>query len=404
MRNPTGGTALEFPGSGIAVAGTFATTGLHTAIGGTLYSTSQTSAAGKIYYAAADGLSIRGIAGSSYDLMFYSADAGAIFANPTGTRNVNLGHASGTVALLGSVTQAAGTGSYSVDDNTATAWRVQQGANEYLKVVTTNAAENVAIGNASTNPTYSFLGTGAVTVGNLTASLPVFTNGSKALTSNAITGSGNVVMSTTPTITSATLSGTTAAAAMTFSGNVTPNTLSTSTAVFTDGSKNLVSNLITGSGNVVMSTSPVLVTPTLGAATATSLVASGNVTADSLISSKFYEEGSFTATLTGCTTSPTATAQYVRVGKMVTVRLPTLTGTSNTGAMTITGFPSAIQPASAVSLPVAYVTDNGATVRYTAHAFFLGGSGTLNFSGSGLFTTSGTKGLGLAQSITYILQ
>ena len=47
--------------------------------------------------------------------------------------------------------------------------------------------------------------------------------------------------------------------------------LTASQAVFTDASKNLVSNAITGSGNVVMSTSPTLVTPTLGVATATSI-------------------------------------------------------------------------------------------------------------------------------------
>ena len=40
--------------------------------------------------------------------------------------------------------------------------------------------------------------------------------------------------------------------------------LTASQAVFTDGSKGLVSNAITGTGNVVMSTSPTLVTPALG--------------------------------------------------------------------------------------------------------------------------------------------
>jgi hypothetical protein len=40
--------------------------------------------------------------------------------------------------------------------------------------------------------------------------------------------------------------------------------LTASQAVFTNGSKALVSNAITGTGNVVMSTSPTLVTPALG--------------------------------------------------------------------------------------------------------------------------------------------
>ncbi len=47
--------------------------------------------------------------------------------------------------------------------------------------------------------------------------------------------------------------------------------LTASRPVFTDGSKNLVSNTMTGTGKVVMDTSPTLVTPDIGAATATSI-------------------------------------------------------------------------------------------------------------------------------------
>jgi len=57
------------------------------------------------------------------------------------------------------------------------------------------------------------------------------------------------------------------------------SSLTASRAVFTDASKGLVSNAITGTGNVVMSTSPTLVTPVLGAATGTSFQGIiGNVT------------------------------------------------------------------------------------------------------------------------------
>ncbi|MEI7895664.1 MAG: hypothetical protein WCJ26_01415 [bacterium] len=44
-----------------------------------------------------------------------------------------------------------------------------------------------------------------------------------------------------------------------------------SQALFTNAGKNVVSNPVTGTGNVVMSTSPTLVTPTLGVASATSI-------------------------------------------------------------------------------------------------------------------------------------
>jgi hypothetical protein len=73
----------------------------------------------------------------------------------------------------------------------------------------------------------------------LTASQAVFTNASKALVSNAITGTGNVVMSASPTLT-----GTITAAAANFSGavalgdaaadNITVNGTVTSNLIFTD--------------------------------------------------------------------------------------------------------------------------------------------------------------------------
>ena len=51
------------------------------------------------------------------------------------------------------------------------------------------------------------------------------------------------------------------------SSTVTFSGLSSSQAVFTDGSDNLVSNAITGTGNVVMSTSPTITTPALAGET-----------------------------------------------------------------------------------------------------------------------------------------
>jgi hypothetical protein len=54
-------------------------------------------------------------------------------------------------------------------------------------------------------------------------------------------------------------------------GGLNNSALTASQAVFTDGSKNLVSNAITGTGNVVMSTSPTLVTPILGTPTSVTL-------------------------------------------------------------------------------------------------------------------------------------
>jgi hypothetical protein len=71
----------------------------------------------------------------------------------------------------------------------------------------------------------------APAISGLTASQAVFTDGSKALTSNALTGTGNVVMSASPT-----LSGTAVVAAATFSGDVNCD----SATLFVDASEDRV--------------------------------------------------------------------------------------------------------------------------------------------------------------------
>ena len=210
---------------------------------------------------------------------------------------------------------------------------------------------------------------------SLTASLPVFTDASKGLVSNAMTGTGNVVMSTSPTLVTPALgtpsalvltnatglpatsgitgilptanggtgiayftaAGPTVArvytfpdaaatiartdAGQTFTGVQTLSSqpilssLTASQAVFTDGSKGLVSNAITGSGNVVMSTNAVMVTPNLGTpsalvgtnitGTAAGLTA-GNVTTNANLTGPITSVGNATTIASGNTyTNPT---------------------------------------------------------------------------------------------------
>ena len=74
--------------------------------------------------------------------------------------------------------------------------------------------------------------TAAPVMSALTASQAVFTTAGKALTSNAITGTGNVVMSASPTLT-----GTISAAAATLSGNLTLSGGTANGVVYLDGSK-----------------------------------------------------------------------------------------------------------------------------------------------------------------------
>jgi hypothetical protein len=130
-------------------------------------------------------------------------------------------------------------------------------------------------GNASIGGTLSITGVATLTaqpvLSSLTASQAVFTNGSKGLVSNAITGTGDVVMSTSPTLVTPAL-GTPSSVTLT---NATGLPVSTgisglgtgvATLLATPSSANLAAAVTdeTGSGSLVFSNSPTLVTPALG--------------------------------------------------------------------------------------------------------------------------------------------
>ena len=119
-------------------------------------------------------------------------------------------------------------------------------------------------------------------VSTLTASQAVFSNGSKALVSNAITGTGNVVMSTSPTLVTpdlgtpsalvgtnitGTASGLTAGTVTTnanLTGAVTSLGNATSLGSFTSLQLSTALTDETGTGLAVFATSPTLTTPILG--------------------------------------------------------------------------------------------------------------------------------------------
>jgi hypothetical protein len=96
--------------------------------------------------------------------------------------------------------------------------------------------------------------TNAPVLSSLTASQAVFTTAGKALTSNAITGTGNVVMSASPTLT-----GTISAAAATLSGNLTLSGGTANGVLYLNGSKVATSGsglIFDTSGNLGLGVTP----------------------------------------------------------------------------------------------------------------------------------------------------
>lgn len=103
--------------------------------------------------------------------------------------------------------------------------------------------------------------------------------------------------------------------------------------------------------------------------------------------------GSFTGTLTGCTTSPTGSIIWIKTGNIVTLTIPSITGTSNSTSCTVTGIPTRLQPSAARTVTGSY-QDNGISA---IGLFQISNTGVLtifNAAGnSAFFTGSGTKGI-----------
>ena len=117
----------------------------------------------------------------------------------------------------------------------------------------------------------------------------------------------------------------------------------------------------------------------------------------------WYEEGTFTATATGMTTSPTGTVKYTRVGNQVTLNIPSISGTSNSNSFQLTGLPTQLQPAS-VNMMLFRAFDNGVD---KVCMIYITNSNTItlfnNLTGAGSsWTNSGSKGTDL-NTVTYTL-
>ena len=117
---------------------------------------------------------------------------------------------------------------------------------------------------------------------NLTNALGVTYGGTGVTTS---TGSGNNVLSTSPTLVTPIL-GTPTSVTLTNATGLPLSTGVTGTLGTTNGGTGVTTS--TGSGNNVLSTSPTLVTPTLGVATATSVTANASTTGSANVGAFAY--------------------------------------------------------------------------------------------------------------------
>jgi hypothetical protein len=114
-------------------------------------------------------------------------------------------------------------------------------------------------------------------------------------------------------------------------------------------------------------------------------------------------EGSFTPTWTGFTSSPAGTFYWFRIGNIVTLfSNQSITGTSNSTAMTVTNLPAEIQPTMAQNIPFLSCEDNGVGGQLARATIGPGNSlafdlVTANTStgviSAAVFTASGTKGI-----------
>ncbi len=276
--------------------------------------------------------------------------------------------------------------------------------------------------------------TAAPVFSSVTASLPLAVNGSKALITSPVTGTGStVVMSAAPA-----LSGT-----VTSSGDINGNSgkyfldatngrigAGLASPAYTIQGRSAATNgqnlfglqtsapitvmdfVTDGAGNGIMAvrnsagTSKIELFGGSG-----NINATGLVTADSISCSKFYEEGSFTSTFRGCSADPTGTAYYVRIGKHVTLSLPYFTCTADSAGAAITGLPASIQPTRAQGFPV-NIVENGTNTNNTSSGFVVSGSAVRIYIGtspSALFLSSGTRqvpgnmGSGGMTTINYLL-
>ncbi len=171
---------------------------------------------------------------------------------------------------------------------------------------------------------------------------------------------------------------------LTVSGTSTLSALTASTALALNASKEVVSVTNTGSGNNVLATSPTLVTPVLGAATATSL---NGLTVSSTTGTLTLDNGSTLAT-SGANALTLTTTGATNVTLPTSGTLATTAGTVASFSAGSTGFTPSTATTGAVTLAGTLATTNG-------------GTGLTSFTSGGVVYASSTSALATGSALTY---
>lgn len=230
-----------------------------------------------------------------------------------------------------------------------------------------------------------------------------------------VTGSNTITTSNLVINTNATLG---SSATITFNGKINSSVLPNTTATYNLGStsfrwangyfSDINSSTLTATSSITGATINATVGLNVNGATALTgdLSSTGSILPKNLkfndttytynsqnTALNFFVQNTFTGTLTGCSTNPTATITYVRVGNLVILSASaTLEATSNATTMTITGLPAWLIPATDKNMPH-IVKDNG---TLTIGKLVITSAGVLTFYKdvtNAVFTSSGTKGI-----------
>ena len=205
-----------------------------------------------------------------------------------------------------------------------------------------------------------------------------------SIVSSALTVNGDVsvsgVVTATTFIGAVTGTATTTTNIPNLTGAITSNNTTTSLGSFTSANLSAALTDETGSGSAVFATSPTLVTPALGAASATSINVSGIVTATTFV-------GALTGTATSTTNIPNLTGDISSVNTTTTLatvnsNVGTFGGTDAISVVTVNG--------KGLVTGISTVAPNNGTLSLGVSGTGLSGSAsfTANQSGASTFTVT----------------